>query len=71
MTEKIIGVFDFVPTYCPNCGKELHTASKLNVQDYLAGCAMSCRECGFQYQLVKTEPIISITDDLKYYYNKE
>lgn len=52
MFTRMIALFDFLPAYCPNCGKEikLHKDCKA---EYQHGVSMQCRNCGLSYQLAQ------------------
>ncbi len=68
---KDLGVFTFVPKFCPACGKEFtcFTNPRIkyqNQREYLSGCSHSC-DCSFRYQLVGRIDLLSITEDLAYY----
>lgn len=56
----MIALFDFVPRYCPNCGKDtrlLRPATEAERRngitsygDFLAGASHACLSCGMKYQ---------------------
>ena len=60
-------IFDFAPKQCPNCGHKFRIDDPLARNDYFAGCAQSCLECGFHFQYVGTKIILANAKDLKYY----
>jgi ribosomal protein S27AE len=63
----MIAALDFLPKFCPNCGREdIFNADHLGRADYYGGAAHSC-SCGFRFQFVIETKILNIADDLKYY----
>lgn len=63
-----LGVFTFIPKFCPACGKGFTCFTHLTCKhesrrEYLAGCSFSC-DCGFRYQLVGRKDLLGITEDL-------
>lgn len=52
----MIALFDFVPTYCPNCGTKLNLGA-----DYLRKASHTCK-CGMGFQLAEHEPMIQAAE---------
>lgn len=56
----MIALYDFIPGYCPNCGKRLvwidSTSEKagIDVTDYLDHCCFVC-DCGVHSQKAATD----------------
>lgn len=44
----MIALFDSPPSYCPQCGAQVQMPPS-HRQDFLAGAAMVCWACPFQY----------------------
>lgn len=65
-----LSAFEFIPSHCPNCGKEFHLHSGLNRVDYLAKTSHSC-DCGMRYQLVDRQQILEIAEDVAHWEEKE
>ena len=49
-------VYDFIPTYCPNCGAPTGVNHKYYKADYNAKCTHTC-DCGVQFQKADTDKI--------------
>jgi hypothetical protein len=63
----MIGVYNFVPNYCPNCGAALglelvNSAGAKAVTDYRAGASFHCPACNFMYQHTTREAILDAAD---------
>jgi hypothetical protein len=56
----MIALYDFLPRFCPNCGKQQFDPGRLDQrrlmrQDFIiAKCSFSC-DCGLGYQCANTE----------------
>jgi hypothetical protein len=57
----MIAVFDFLPTFCPNCGTKTVYNDPLTLQDFNAKCSFSCK-CGFAYQKADTAHILEAAE---------
>lgn len=50
-------LYSGIPTYCPNCGRELFRPpfKRDDAYDWWAGCGHTCSGCGTHYRHVKEE----------------
>ena len=47
----MIALFDFIPSFCPNCGQKFSIKDdKYCRQDFWGGCAHTCSKCGMHFQ---------------------
>jgi transcription elongation factor Elf1 len=63
----MIAVYDFVPSFCPNCGKEIDLTGRApggywRDADYNAGASHECQGCGLMYQRAAREDILTAAD---------
>jgi hypothetical protein len=66
--DKYYGVFNCFFKYCPICGEETTVGKTQDCElDYLAGQAHTCN-CGFHFQYVETDKLLTVAEDLKYYH---
>jgi hypothetical protein len=65
-----LALFNYIPAYCPNCGKSLESSfqDKLAKQDFYSGTSHSC-DCGLKYAYVDTDTIYDASLDIEYYAN--
>jgi hypothetical protein len=55
MKEQFI--LNFIPAFCPACGKETNIKNdKFSRSDFNSGCSFSC-SCGVQYQRLDFEHV--------------
>ena len=68
-----LGLFDIIPNYCPECGHEdpAGNMDQMGKRDYMAGCAHTCKYCGFSFQYIKREEILQAGQDLLNYYGDD
>lgn len=54
---NMIALFNFIPNYCPLCGKNIRPYGSLATADYLEGLSHTC-SCGLHYQYIKDKTIL-------------
>lgn len=56
-----IALFNFVPSYCPNCGERIYPPYRnaFNRLEYLANVTHHCLKCDTQYQLTDTAHLLA------------
>jgi endogenous inhibitor of DNA gyrase (YacG/DUF329 family) len=55
--DEMIALFDFMPRFCPSCGKQQKWGTD-DVRDYYAGCSYTCRRCGLHYASAKPDAMM-------------
>lgn len=59
----MIAAFDFVPEYCPNCGRKLGPWDRYGLDDLLNyHCAHTCQGCGMHFVALSTGALIKAAD---------
>jgi hypothetical protein len=62
----MIAVYDFTPSFCPNCGTEtgLEKSNSFGIKpvtDYRSGASFQC-DCGLDYQYTTRKAILDAAD---------
>lgn len=65
----MLAVYDFIPSYCPNCGAKINLKGKdphgfWRDADYNAGASYQC-DCGLMYQRTHRESILVAADSYR------
>lgn len=79
----MLAIYNFVPSYCPNCGQAIdlkgyggdgyEPGSRYRKDaDYRAGCSHYCPKCNLGYQYANRQNILDAAEasggDMKQYY---
>ncbi len=70
----MIAIFDFIPSHCPACGKNIRPYGSFPTADYLEGASHTC-SCGVHYQFIKTESLLEVAEqegsDMAFYIGRQ
>ena len=66
----MITISDFPIKVCPFCGHKFDFRDHINRNDFFAGCAHTCPDCGMKFQYVTESEILKVVDDLRRYHTR-